>query len=343
VIDQRTKVMDEKIRDFKNKTTNEITFLLIGAGESGKSTIAKQMKIIHLDGFTPEDCQQYKHIIYGNIFSCFRVLIKGCKSMQNEVAPELQDTANYLQSLTEEQFEAESTKLLEDCKQLWKDPAIQEVFKFDSGFQILDSCKYYLDDLDRILVPSYNPNDQDILRSRAQTNGVYEIKFSIQSLDFKLIDVGGQRSERRKWLGCFDIVKAVLFCVSLSEYNLTLYEDEKVNRMHESLRLFEEFCTTPYFLPTPVIIFFNKEDIFREKIEDKKVPLSVCFDDYKGEQTFRETLNFIINKFLELNREREKKIYKHTTIATNTENIQWVFDDIQNAIMDKIIENMGYN
>jgi hypothetical protein len=48
-----------------------------------------------------------------------------------------------------------------------------------------------------------------------------------------VVDVGGQRSERKKWIHCFDDVKAIVFVVSLAGYNQVLFEDEEMNRMHE--------------------------------------------------------------------------------------------------------------
>lgn len=43
-----------------------------------------------------------------------------------------------------------------------------------------------------------------------------------------MVDVGGQRSERKKWIHCFEGVTAILFCVALSAYDLTLEEDGKI-------------------------------------------------------------------------------------------------------------------
>ena len=57
-------------------------------------------------------------------------------------------------------------------------------------------------------------------------NSVHQSK----ELKFELVDVGGQRSERRKWIQCFDNVTAVLFIISLSDFNQVLAEDEFTNR-----------------------------------------------------------------------------------------------------------------
>ncbi len=43
-----------------------------------------------------------------------------------------------------------------------------------------------------------------------------------------MFDVGGQRSERKKWIHCFEGVTAIIFCVALSGYDLVLAEDEEV-------------------------------------------------------------------------------------------------------------------
>ena len=56
----------------------------------------------------------------------------------------------------------------------------------------------------------------------------------------RVVDVGGQRSERRKWIQCFDDVRAVLFVCALSGYDMTLFEDGKTvsHRTHLPMDLF---------------------------------------------------------------------------------------------------------
>ena len=83
----------------------------------------------------------------------------------------------------------------------------------------------FLDNLPRLSSPNYVPSEQDLLRTRIKTTGITEVLFELKGLTFRVIDVGGQRSERKKWIHCFDNVNAIIFISSLSEYDQTLRED----------------------------------------------------------------------------------------------------------------------
>lgn len=111
---------------------------------------------------------------------------------------------------------------------LWRDGGIKEAVRRSREFQLNDSAVYYFNSIDRMATPSYLPTDQDILRSRVKTTGITETTFKVGELTYKLFDVGGQRSERKKWIHCFENVTALVFLVSLSEYDQMLYEDESV-------------------------------------------------------------------------------------------------------------------
>lgn len=121
--------------------------------------------------------------------------------------------------------------------------------------------------------PGYLPNDQDILRSRVKTTGITETMFRVGELTYRLFDVGGQRSERKKWIHCFENVTALVFLVALSEYDQMLYEDESVNRMQgmlrsdfsnsqftvspEALTLFDSICNSRWFVKTSIVRLFT--------------------------------------------------------------------------------------
>ena len=112
-----------------------------------------------------------------------------------------------------------------------------------------------------------------------------------------------------------------------------LYEDETTNRMHESTRLFDSIANNKWFVDTSIILFLNKKDLFEEKI--KKSPLTIAFPEYTGANTFTEASSYIQAQFESMNKSQTKEIYTHMTCATDTENVQFVFD----AVTDIIIAN----
>ncbi len=114
-------------------------------------------------------------------------------------------------------------------------------------YQLTDSAKYFFSNIERIAATNYLPNQQDILRSRIPTTGIVEYTFDLDSIvfrwvvmdpsnewmnqsiwPFRMVDVGGQRSERRKWIHCFENIDPIIFLVALSEYDQVLLESDSV-------------------------------------------------------------------------------------------------------------------
>ncbi|GMR35775.1 hypothetical protein PMAYCL1PPCAC_05970, partial [Pristionchus mayeri] len=105
-----------------------------------------------------------------------------------------------------------------------------------------------------------------------------------RNMTFSVVDVGGQRSQRKKWIHAFEDVNAIIFLVALSEYDQVLIEDGTTNRIKESLMLFSFICKCGWFEETSIILFLNKKDLFEEKI--KRVALGKCFPKFNGKQTY---------------------------------------------------------
>jgi len=232
-----------------------------------------------------------------------------------------------------------TTAIASDVKTLWNDSGIQKVYLKQNEFQLNDSAKYYFDGIDRLAAEDYIPTEQDVLRSRAKTTGIIETEFTVEDTHFKMVDVGGQRSERKKWMHCFQDVTAVIFCVALSEYDQKLYEDDETNRMHESLKLFKEICNSRWFIDTSMILFLNKRDLFEDKI--KRVDLKITFDDYQGGCNYDNAVAYIKDKFLQQNENPRKYIYPHVTCATDTGNIQVVFNAVKDIILHRLLDDSG--
>ena len=339
---ERSKMIDKNLKTDGLRASKDVKLLLLGAGESGKSTIVKQMKIIHDNGFSSEERTQFKAVVYNNIIQSIQVIVKA----RNRLEIEYEDPARAederqlftLAGSTEEDVLTE--ELVGIMKRLWADKGIQACFGRAREYQLNDSAGYYLSELDRIGASDYSPTEQDILRTRVKTTGIIETQFTFKDLHFRMFDVGGQRSERKKWIHCFEGVTAIIFCVSLSAYDLVLAEDEETNRMQESLQIFDSICNSQWFVKTSIILFLNKKDLFAEKI--KTSPLNVCFPEYEGPDTEEDAGAYIREQFEELNgRKKGKELYSHFTCATDTGNIQFVFDAVTDVIIKINLEGCG--
>jgi guanine nucleotide-binding protein G(i) subunit alpha len=241
----------------------------------------------------------------------------------------------------------------EAIKNLWRDPGVKEAVSRSREFQLNDSAIYYFNSIERMSAPSYLPTDQDILRSRVKTTGITETTFKVGDLTYKLFDVGGQRSERKKWIHCFENVTALVFLVSLSEYDQMLYEDESVvcrfplplllvynlflepnARGIDVVRLDMQFTVvrqdvdckyplTSLFYDADVwqILFLNKIDLFAEKLP--RSPLGDYFPDYNGGENYDAACDYLLHRFVSLNQSAQtKQIYAHYTCATDTQQIK---------------------
>jgi len=340
---KRNKEIEDQLHRDMQRMRQEVKLLLLGAGESGKSTIVKQMKIIHEKGYTnTEERKTYTAVVYSNTVSSMMAILRAMSNLNiefdNEQAVDIarQIFTNF-KDLEDGQLSPELGKAM---MFLWKDRGVQECYLRAREYQLNDSAGYFMDSLNRMIQPDFIPNTDDVLRTRVKTTGIVEIGFDYRDLNFKMFDVGGQRSERKKWIHCFENVTAIIFCVALSAYDLVLAEDEEMNRMHESQRLFESICNNRWFIDTSIILFLNKIDLFKQKIEYS--PLSLCFPDYDGPNRYEEASKYIQMQFEDLNKRKDKKeVYSHLTCATDTNNVEFVFNAVTDVIIKQNLQQCG--
>ena len=320
--------------------------LLLGAGESGKSTLFKQMVCIYGVGFSEAARREYRPIIHNNVITSIKTLIE-----QGELLEEhgkVQGKCSVGQELRPLRDRVVELKQGEDTitpeiggwiKRLWKDVGIQNAYLHRARFQLTDSAAYFFDQVDVVADLSYVPTEQDVLRSRVRTTGIVESNFLIEGNTFQIFDVGGQRNERKKWIHCFSEVTAVLFVAALSEYDMVLFEDETTNRMEEALNLFDEICNSLYFRRTSMILMLNKKDLFQQKIQS--VPLTVWDPDFPGPNEYEPAALYIQDKFVDRNKYKNKTIYCHLTCATDTQLMKQIFHAVKDTIIRRSLEDNG--
>nr|AAS38583.1 guanine nucleotide-binding protein G(s) alpha subunit [Lytechinus variegatus] len=325
--------------------------LLLGAGESGKSTIVKQMRILHVDGFSPDERKKKIEDIRRNIRDAIITITGAMSTLSPPIQlaePQNQFRLDYIQDVSSSPDFDYPEEFWDHTKHLWIDAGVQACYDRSHEYQLIDSAQYFLDRVDTIRRPDYAPDLQDILRCRVLTSGIFETKFQVDKVNFHMFDVGGQRDERRKWIQCFNDVTAIIFVVACSSYNLVLREDPNQNRLRESLELFRSIWNNRWLRTISVILFLNKQDLLaekvlagRSKIEDYfseyamyTIPPDAATDTGEPEEVLRAKY-FIRDEFLRISTasgDGRHYCYPHFTCAVDTENIQRVFDDCRDII-----------
>ncbi|KAB8337020.1 hypothetical protein FH972_021324 [Carpinus fangiana] len=300
---KRSAAIDRALEDDERKLRRECKILLLGSGESGKSTVVKQMKIIHQGGYQPDELALYRVTIYKNLLDCSKAVIAAMG--QFELVPENPENTEICQYLNSYELDPDPSTILEPkvgdaVTSLWKDPCISKVMERQSEFYLMDSASYFFDEAQRIASKEYSPTESDVLRARTKTTGIYETRFTMGSLSIHMFDVGGQRSERKKWIHCFENVTSIIFCVALSEYDQVLLEEASQNRMMESLVLFDSVVNSRWFMRTSIILFLNKVDLFKKKLE--RSPLEDYFPDYSGGDDVNRAAKYLLWRFNQVNR-----------------------------------------
>eukprot|EP01132_Coremiostelium_polycephalum_P003556 gene3556-4431_t len=333
--DKNSSQVDKYLRQAGKDALLDFRILLLGAGESGKSTVVKQLKSIYKIAVDEAELQSYAINIQKNTVLCMQVLLEAGETLNIELTnPETKRRANNVKSF---QFESDVKQMPVsiglDIEELWKDPEIQKTWEHRSEYWFLDATPYYFDNINRFLEDDFRPTEEDCIMTRVRTTGISMTEFDEGPVHFRVVDVGGQRNERKKWIHCFDDVKALLFVVNLAGYDQVMFEDPTQNRMQESLTLFGQICNNPIFAETPTFLILNKKDLFESMIQ--KTDLSKCFPEYKGGCDVKTALDFIQAKFQSKIQDSSKQLHTFHIAARYKKDIKYTWEEVKNILLEE--------
>ncbi|KAG1779399.1 guanine nucleotide binding protein, alpha subunit [Suillus placidus] len=159
-----------------------------------------------------------------------------------------------------------------DIMALWNDRLVREVLR-RRKIRLEESSGFFLNDLDRVTALNYTPNDDDVLRARLKTVGVSEYRCEMEAVagresgtEWRIVDVGGSRSQRATWVPFFDDVDAIIFLAPISSFDQVLAEDRSVNRLEDSVLLWKAVCSNKLLANVDLVLFLNKCDILDAKL-----------------------------------------------------------------------------
>ncbi|XP_062936637.1 guanine nucleotide-binding protein subunit alpha-13 isoform X2 [Cynocephalus volans] len=159
---RKSKEIDKCLSREKTYVKRLVKILLLGAGESGKSTFLKQMRIIHGQDFDQRAREEFRPTIYSNVIKGMRVLVDAREKLHIPWG----DNSNQLNGDKMMAFDTRAPmaaqgmvetrvflQYLPAIRALWADSGIQNAYDRRREFQLGESVKYFLDNLDKLGEP----------------------------------------------------------------------------------------------------------------------------------------------------------------------------------------------
>jgi guanine nucleotide-binding protein subunit alpha len=363
-----------------DKLKEEWTFqiLLLGCGEGGKSTFYKQVRNLYKNQMDIGIIKATVSTLRENVRDCIQRLAKYATDpafiKRFDLGHHLKLPDSKLEMIM--QMDSSIGKYNETTaraiKEIWDTPLMQESYEqVAQTYWILENTPYYMEHAERYAT-NFSPTNEDLLRARLKTTGIACLEFfhsdnswckllgiskeERESMEedlspyWKVIDVGGQRSERRKWLPYLDAVQGCLFFINAHGYRVCLYEDVTKLRMHEDMGLFQDMLGKN-FKTIPVTVLFTKEDLFHANFSVQK--FMKCFPEfgavakqYGGEPDSKIGMKFMTETFNNLAPKDRKYPVKFMQICTfEVASVRHAFSKMQNQVLEmhqmKILQLCG--
>nr|XP_021523216.1 guanine nucleotide-binding protein G(olf) subunit alpha [Aotus nancymaae] len=338
--------IDRILREQKRDLQQTHRLLLLGAGESGKSTIVKQMRILHVNGFNPEEKKQKILDIRKNVKDAIVTIVSAMSTIIPPVPlanPENQFRSDYIKSIAPITDFEYSQEFFDHVKKLWDDEGVKACFERSNEYQLIDCAQYFLERIDSVSLVDYTPTDQDLLRCRVLTSGIFETRFQVDKVNFHMFDVGGQRDERRKWIQCFNGDFYALSRKWGYSFNLATSVLE-----HFHILVYVKFVYLFLFFrwlrTISIILFLNKQDMLAEKVLAGKSKIEDYFPEYANYTVpedgkisehilmIEKCTHCLLQRISTATGDGKHYCYPHFTCAVDTENIRRVFNDCRDII-----------
>ena len=317
----------------------DVSLLLLGAPAAGKSTIFRQLRLLY--GAKPERAERLRFVpgLHALVLSNMRQLLLRAEAaaaardaglgvggaappspLELEALQVAARAAADAPTLSAEQrrafgrnkavvlahdpAEPLTPAVAEAVAALWRsgDAGLLSAFALRRAFDGSDNAPYFFLRAPELAKPGYVPSDDDVVRARMRTRGTVEGDFAVGEQRLRVIDVGGQRNEREKWVKHFEDVRAVVFVVALSDYDVALADDPSKNRLVEAMGLFHWAATHPSFRRAALVLLLNKYDVFEEKIRTSPLRSQaegrfLDFQDVRGTASPQAALEYLVNRF----------------------------------------------
>ena len=302
-------MIEDGMKHYKKIQDKQFNIVLIGECNSGKSTIMKQIHKIHgqpvtdwlitdyplVNVYSMENYSQLQ--IRESIISYMRLLCKKSKDLRIDL--ESKQNEEYRDWFIDNEYnDMDKQEIANKIKVLWRDSGIQSTYQRCDVDERFENMEYFVDNIDRIM-SAFNPvGFDDFIRIKTNINGCLNQEFKIKRYNksFKYVyhEIGNSKNERLKWINIMkDEIEGVIFVHDMSKMNQF--------ELIKSLNLFQSILNKGFCRNKLVTIFFNKYDIFVEKLKNKGyVDFGQDWPNDKDPRDANDICDYVYDKFIDI-------------------------------------------
>eukprot|EP01126_Amoeba_proteus_P032373 TRINITY_DN3157_c0_g2_i10.p1 TRINITY_DN3157_c0_g2~~TRINITY_DN3157_c0_g2_i10.p1 ORF type:complete len:288 (+),score=47.02 TRINITY_DN3157_c0_g2_i10:82-864(+) len=219
---QRHTAIQKYLKTEEKILMSELKILLLGAGDTGKTTFCKQLAFHHSSPspLIPTDRRSVLPVIRRNLIEGWGIVLTWSQDNTKEwPPPSLQGDAKIVVTAAETNsyiFTPEIAQAIQNlCSHEDSKKIVRKVADYLNVPGGAGGLHFFSENAMKYVNDDYEPNQDEILRIRIKTTGIIETRFVNKNHTWLVVDVGGQRNERKKWVSCFTSVDAIIFLMYL--------------------------------------------------------------------------------------------------------------------------------
>lgn len=275
---QRTLEIEQMCEESFRKSCESLNMLCLGPSASGKATFLKHLVMLFGRlkdgmaepseiGFRKEEILRFRRLIHMATIANMKELIEQAPNYFKEGILDVQ-AGQVFEYISEDEAFNEDIMIL--LMRLWSDPGVQAAYAHAHEFGLADSAGFFFqhETLQELSNPKYKPSNDHILRVQEKKNGLLSCRFVVNEVQYKFYDVSAQNNCKKKWIANFEEdIHLIMYFVGLDQFNEPSRQNPSVDGVTHAMAEFLELLEEKSLSSFPILVVFNRHDIFCKKVE----------------------------------------------------------------------------
>lgn len=302
----RSEAIDRRLEQDATSLRRETKLVLMGAANSGKELIMRQMKVLYADGYPREERLGYRYAVRSTVRLLIHAIIDLIKDTGVNLPKNLsQDFAVLLYEVETAEMKTITPEAVRAVQNIWNSESFSTLFVRNFEIDFPQYASYFANEMQRISENDFIPSEADIIRLNHSMGGIRELRFAWDEIDVHLFNISGYIPDqfRKRWFHQLEGATALIYTVDVSTYDRPYLGQSTESQLLDDFATFESWANSPKFSGSSIILLLNNFSRFREKLPHS--PLTTFFPEYyPGPDPETSARQYILKRFKDVNRNR---------------------------------------